>query len=278
MIAKFKFDRLGRVLSLSAPYLASALQTLPISRARTDIEPARRPQLERLLSGWICRPRYAKAVRSMHGDPASTGGKRFPAGTFYDPQWNTPFLQIPSISASSITTWGASVIGGGHTRFANWQGGLPFRIRHRGARAGYMKVAATALSPYSNSCQHKTTPSPRQGSADWYAFGLRNGFGLRMGIGVPGVPQGRRWASPTSTRRLSIHVALPLGSPRLLTATGSSHQPFLGCRNRRRIRPSPTIGASRGEFLNLGMYKRFEVCGPGGGTVAGLDILWNARH
>jgi outer membrane immunogenic protein len=231
--------------------------------ARTDVEPSPPPAAAHnwsgcYLGGYVGRATQSREVNAW--DPASTGGK-IPAGTFYDPS-GTHLPPNPFDIGEFNYDLGASVIGGG-TLGCNWQGAYPFVFGIEG-ESGYMKVAATALSPYSvRANTNDTFASTRIG--DWYASASgRFGYAwdrvlvyLKAGVGFANI-----YSSVIDTCS-----AAPC-SPRLLTATGSSHQPFwvagIG------VEYAFTNNWSvKGEFLNLGMYKRFEVCGPGGGTVAG---------
>jgi outer membrane immunogenic protein len=203
----------------------------------------------------------ATQSREVNGwDPRSTGGV-VPAGTFYEPNANNHPANDVDIGEFNYDLH-SGVIGGG-TLGCNWQGASPYVFGIEG-EGGYMKVSGSALTIYStNAGTNDTIASTRIGN--WYAS-VSGRFGyawdrvlvyLKGGVGFSNV----------SSSVIDACTAAPC-SPGLLNATGSSHQPFwvagIGIEY-----AFDNNWSVKGEFLNLGMYKRFEVCGPGGAAAAG---------
>jgi outer membrane immunogenic protein len=108
------------------------------------------------LGGYVGGARQSRQVNAY--DPVSTGGV-FPAGTYYNPTANN------AVGGEFNYDLGSSVIGGG-TLGCNWQGASPFVFGIEG-EGGYMKVSASAVSPYSFATGSDTVASTRIG--DWYA-------------------------------------------------------------------------------------------------------------
>jgi outer membrane immunogenic protein len=192
-------------------------------------------------------------------DPKSTGGV-FPAGTFYNPAANGRPANAVDIAEFNYNL-DPGAIGGG-TLGCNWQGASPFVFGIEG-EGGYMKLSGSTVVPYSLGTGSDTVASTRIG--DWYAaFTGRFGYAwdrvlvyLKGGVGFSNI----------NSSVIDACSAAPC-SPGLLTASGSSDQPFWvgGVGVEYALNGDWSI---KGEFLNLGMYKKLEVCGPGAAAAAG---------
>ena len=121
-----------------------------------------------------------------------------------------------------------------------------------------MKVSASAVVPYSSGTGSDTIASTRIG--DWYAA-VTGRFGaawdrvlvyLKGGVGFSNIVD-RTYHCP---------------QPGPLTATGSSNQPFwvAGVGVEYAFNNNWSV---KGEFLVLGMYQKYAVCGPGAAAAAG---------
>jgi outer membrane immunogenic protein len=210
------------------------------------------------LGGYLGGATQSREVNAW--EPMSTGGV-VPARTFYDPMGSAHPLHKVDIGEFNYNL-DPGAIGGG-TLGCNWQGAYPIVLGVEG-EGGYMKLAGSTLSPYSvNAGTSDTVASTRIG--DWYAAAsARFGYAwdrallyLKGGVGFVNV----------NSSVIDSCSAAPC-SPGLLTAAGSSSQPYwvAGAGVEYAVNNSWSI---KGEFLNLGMYKRFEVCGPGAAAAAG---------
>jgi outer membrane immunogenic protein len=183
----------------------------------------------------------SRSVRA--NDPQSTGGV-FPAGTFY----NTPAANVANAGLFNYDL-GSSVIGGG-TVGCNWQGaGSPWVIGVEG-EAGYMRLRANVLDPYSViNGTSDTFASTRIG--DWYGvIAGRAGYAwdrvlvyAKGGVGFTNVS-----SSFTDTCTIA-----PCG-PGTLTATSSNDRAFwvAGGGIEYAFTPNWSI---KGEYLFLGIDK-----------------------
>jgi outer membrane immunogenic protein len=201
------------------------------------------------LGGYVGAARQSRQVNAY--DPASTGGV-FPAGTFY---------HAPSADPTNNEfnyDFGTGLIGGG-TLGCNWQGASPWVVGIEG-EGGYMKVSGSRVDPFGGS---DTVASTRIG--DWYAA-LAGRFGhawdrvlvyLKGGVGF----------STINSSMIDACSAAPC-SPGLLTTMGSTRQPFwlAGVGVEYAFSENWSV---KGEFLVLGMYKTYDVCGPGAAAAAG---------
>jgi len=192
-------------------------------------------------------------------DPASTGGA-FPRGTLYNPAANNHPVHRADIGEFNYDL-NPSVIGGG-TLGCNWQRSSPFVFGIEG-EAGYIKVSGSTVAPYSVYSGSDTVASTTIGN--WYAS-VAGRFGyawdrvlvyFKGGVGFSNI----------NLSVIDTCSAAPC-SPGLLTATGSTNQPFWvgGVGVEYAVNSTWSI---KGEFLNLGIYKKFEVCGPGAMAAAG---------
>jgi outer membrane immunogenic protein len=209
------------------------------------------------LGGYVGGARQSRQVNAW--DPTSTGGA-FPAGTFYNPIANN--LPANTVDAGEFNyDFRSSVIGGG-TLGCNWQGASPFVFGIEG-EGGYMKVSASAVSPYSSGTGSDTIASTRIGN--WYAS-VAGRFGatwdrvlvyFKGGVGFSNIKSSEIDACTTAPC-----------SPGLLTATGSSNRPFwvAGVGVEYAFNNNWSV---KGEFLVLGMYQKYAVCGPGAAAAAG---------
>jgi outer membrane immunogenic protein len=210
------------------------------------------------LGGYVGGATQSREVNAW--EPMSTGGV-FPAGTFYDPIGT--ILPPHKVDIGEFNyNLNPGAIGGG-TLGCNWQGASPFVFGIEG-EGGYMKVSGSAPSVYSlYAGTNDTIASTRIG--DWAAAASgRFGYAwdrvlvyLKGGVGF----------SSINSSVIDACTAAPC-SPGLLTATGSSKQPYwvAGAGVEYAFNNSWSV---KGEFLNLGMYKKFEVCGPGAAAAAG---------
>jgi outer membrane immunogenic protein len=207
------------------------------------------------LGGYAGGARQSREVNAW--DPRSTGGV-LPVGTFYDPAANNRPLNNVDIGEFNYNL-GSSVIGGG-TLGCNWQGtsSLVFGVEGEG---GYMRVSASTGTP--PGYQSDIIASTKIG--DWYAA-LTGRFGyawdrtllyLKAGVGFSNI----------NSSMIDSCSAAPC-TPGLLTATGSSNQPFwvAGAGVEYAFNNDWSV---KGEFLVLGMYKLYEVCGQGAAAAAG---------
>jgi outer membrane immunogenic protein len=217
------------------------------------------------LGGYVGGARQSREVNAW--DPRSTGGT-FPPGTFYNPTAIGPTPHSVDIGEFNYDLH-RSAIGGG-TLGCNWQAAaFPIVLGLEG-EGGYMRVSASTVVPYSFVAGSDTTDSTRIG--DWHgAFAGRLGIGwdrlllyLKGGVG---------FAKITSTV-VDTCSAAPC-SPALLNATGSSTQPFwiAGAGAEYAVSNDWSV---KGEYLVLGMYKAFAVCGIGAGAAAGSTFC--AHH
>ncbi len=190
-------------------------------------------------------------------DPRSTGGV-FPAGTFY----NTSAGLNPDNEGGNFNYDLHGSVTGGGTLGCNWQGASPLVFGIEG-EAGYMKVSAAYPVPYSFPTGSDTSSSTTIGNWDAALTG-RVGYAwdrvlvyLKSGVGFANI----------NTSFIDACAAAPC-SPALLTATGGSRQPFwvAGVGVEYAFNNDWSI---KGEFLVLGMYKSFAVCGPGEAAAAG---------
>lgn len=204
------------------------------------------------LGGYVGGAKQSRQVNAW--DPISTGGV-FPAGTFYNPTANN------AVGGEFNYDLRSSVIGGG-TLGCNWQGASPFVFGIEG-EGGHMKVSASAVSPYSIGTGSDTVASTRIG--DWYAA-VTGRFGaawdrvmvyLKGGVGF----------SKINSSVIDPCTASPC-SPGLLNATGSSNRPFwvagVGVEY-----AFNTNWSVKGEYLILGMFQKYAVCGAGAAAAAG---------
>jgi outer membrane immunogenic protein len=209
------------------------------------------------LGGYAGGARQSRQVNAW--DPASTGGA-VPAGTFYNPSANT--MHANRVDAGEFNyDFRSSVIGGG-TLGCNWQGGSPFVIGIEG-EGGNLKLTASAISPYSAGTGSDTIASTRIGNwygsiagrvgATWDRFLLY----FKSGVGL----------SHIKSSEIDACATAPC-SPGLLTATGSSNRPFwvAGVGVEYAIQSNWSIKA---EYLMLGMFQKYAVCGPGAAAAAG---------
>ena len=150
---------------------------------------------------------------------------------------------------------GPSVIGGG-TLGCSWQGASPLVLGFEG-EGGYMRVAASAVVPYSFGTSSDTVALTRIGDK-YAAVTGRVGYAwdrvlvyLKSGLGFADI----------HSSVIDGCTAAPC-SPGLLTATASSHQPFwvAGAGVEYAFDNNWSV---KGEFLILGMYRTYAVCGPG---------------
>ena len=201
------------------------------------------------LGGYVGGARQSRQVNAY--DPVSTAA----GTTYYNPTANN------AVGGEFNYDLGSSVIGGG-TLGCNWQGASPFVYGIEG-EGGYMKVSASAVVPYSFGTGSDTVASTRIG--DWYAA-VTGRFGaawdrvlvyLKGGVGFSNI----------HSSVIDACTAAPC-SPALLTATGSSNQPFwvAGVGVEYAFNNNWSV---KGEFLILGMYEKFAVCGPGAAAAAG---------
>jgi outer membrane immunogenic protein len=206
------------------------------------------------LGGYVGGARQSRQVNAY--DPVSTGGV-FPAGTYY---------YAPTATAANGGEFnygmGSSVIGGG-TLGCNWQGASPFVFGIEG-EGGYLKVSGSRVSPYSFATRsNDTVASTRIG--DWYAA-VTGRFGaawdrflvyLKGGVGFSNI----------NSSVIDACTAAPC-TPGLLTATGNSNRPFWvgGVGVEYALNNNWSV---KGEFLVLGMYQKYAVCGPGAAAAAG---------
>ena len=215
------------------------------------------------IGGYVGGATQSREVNAW--EPASTGGV-FPAGTFYNPIGTIPPLHKVDIGEFNYDL-GSSVIGGG-TLGCNWQGASAFVFGIEG-EGGYMKVSGSALSLYSVRASANDTPtndtvaSTRIG--DWYAA-VSGRFGYAWDRILVYLKGGGGFSNINSSV-IDACTAAPC-SPGLLTATGSSSQPFwvAGVGVEYAFNNNWSV---KGEFMNLGMFKKFEVCGPGAAAAAG---------
>lgn len=128
---------------------------------------------------------------------------------------------------------------------------------------GYMRIAASPIVPYSFGTGSDTVAKTRIGDS-FAAVTGRVGYAwdrvlvyLKSGAGFANIH-----ASETDACS-----AAPC-SPGLITATGSSHQPFWVAGAGVEYAFNNDWSA-KGEFLVLGMYKTFAVCGAGAAAAAG---------
>jgi outer membrane immunogenic protein len=209
------------------------------------------------LGGYVGGARQSREVNAW--DPISTGGV-FPAGTFYNPTANNHPANKVDVGEFNYDL-GSSVIGGA-TLGCNWQGVSPLVFGIEG-EGGYMRVSASAVAPYSFGTGSDTVASTRIG--DWYAA-VTGRFGyawdrvlvyLKSGVGFSNI----------NSSVIDACAAAPC-TPGLLTATGSSKQPFwvAGAGVEYAFNNNWSV---KGEFLVLGIYKTYAVCGPGAAAAAG---------
>ena len=185
----------------------------------------------------------------------------FPAGTFYGPIGTTLPLNKVDVGEFNYNL-DSSVIGGG-TLGCNWQGASAFVFGIEG-EGGYMKVSGSAVSVYTVYTRtNDTVASTRIG--DWYAAASGR-FGYAWDRVLVYIKGGVGFSNINSSV-IDGCTAAPC-SPGLLTATGSSNQPFWvgGVGVEYAFNNNWSV---KGEFMNLGMYKKFEVCGPGAAAAAG---------
>jgi outer membrane immunogenic protein len=205
---------------------------------------------------------YAVQSREVNAwDPRSTGGV-FPVGTYYNPNATpTPQQAFDNEDGNFNYNLNGSVIGGG-TVGCNWQGASPLVVGIEG-EGGYMKLSGSSLVPYSKYTGFDSASSTTIG--DWSAaLTGRVGYAwdrvllyLKGGVGF----------SDIRSSFVDSCSAAPC-SPSLITATGSSQQPFwvAGVGVEYAFNREWSI---KGEFLTLGMFKSFAVCGAGAGAAAG---------
>ncbi len=209
------------------------------------------------LGGYVGGARQSRQVNAW--DPISTGGV-FPAGTFYNPSANN--LPANKVDAGEFNYDLVSSVNRGGTLGCNWQGAFPFVFGIEG-EGGYMKVSASAVSPYSSGTGSDTIASTRIGN--WYAS-VSGRFGgtwdrvlvyLKGGVGFSNIKSSEIDACTTAPC-----------SPGLLTATGSSNRPFwvAGVGVEYAFNNNWSV---KGEFLILGIYQKYAVCGPGAAAAAG---------
>lgn len=126
-----------------------------------------------------------------------------------------------------------------------------------------MKVSGSAVVPYSVATGSDTLASTKIG--DWNAA-ITGRFGAALDRILVYFKGGVGFSNINSSVTDSCSAA-PC-SPGLLTATGSSGRPFwvggVGIEY-----AFDNAWSIKGEFLNLGIYKKFEVCGPGAAAAAG---------
>ena len=216
------------------------------------------------LGGYVGGARQSRQVNAW--DPTSTGGA-FPTGTFYNPAANN--LDTDRVDVGEFNyDFRSSVIGGG-TLGCNWQGASPFVFGIEG-EGGHMKVSASAVVPYSSGTGSDSIASTRIGN--WYAS-VAGRFGatwdrvlvyLKGGIGFSNIKSSEIDACATAPC-----------SPGLLTATGSSNQPFwvAGVGVEYAFNSNWSVKA---EYLMLGMFEKYAVCGPGAAAAAGSTFC--GRH
>jgi outer membrane immunogenic protein len=190
-------------------------------------------------------------------DPVAAGGA-LPAGTFYHPNANN------ADGGNFNYNLGGSPTGGG-TVGCNWQGNWPIVL---GAEAdgGYMKVAASAVVPYSVFTGNDAKSETRIGRWDATLAGRAGLAWDRLLVYVKvGVGFANLHASYTD-----VCATAPC-TPSTLIAHGTSRQPFWigGAGLEYALTNEWSV---KGEALVLGMYKLFSVCGPGGGAAAGTTF------
>jgi outer membrane immunogenic protein len=209
------------------------------------------------LGGYVGGATESRQVNAW--DPSSTGGV-LPAGTYYDPIGNKLAPNPYNIGEFNYDLK-PSVIGG-TTIGCNWQGASSFVFGVEG-EGGYMKVSGSNVSRYSIDAGSDTVDSTRIGDWDAAVAG-RFGYAwdrvlvyLKGGVGF-------------SSIKSSVIDTCTAGPCNLgpLTATGSSNQPFwvAGIGIEYAFNHDWSI---KGEFLNLGMFKKFDVCGTGAAAAAG---------
>lgn len=188
-------------------------------------------------------------------DPISTGGA-FPAGTFYHPDANN------SDAGNFNYNLGSNAPTGGGTLGCNWEGEFPLVLGVE-AEGGYMKVAATNVVPYGLSTNDHSKSVTRVG--DWQTA-LTGRAGLAWDRLLFYVKGGVGFTTIHGSYVDACAVAPCM--PSLLTARGSSSQPFwvAGGGLEYAINNEWSVKA---EALVLGMYKLFSVCGAGGGAASG---------
>ncbi len=192
-------------------------------------------------------------------DPRSTGGTS-PAGTFF----NAPFADATNGGAYSIK-WNNHATGGG-TLGCNWQAlGSRFVVGAEG-EAGYMRLRASAINPYSADDMLDDTVIGNwfgaiTGRAGWATD--RAWFYAKAGAGF----------TDLKSTVLDVCSAAPCG-PGLLSATKRDTRAFW-------------IGGGgiewawtgnwtlKSEYLFLGLNDTFSVCGAGGGAAAGSTFCSN---
>jgi outer membrane immunogenic protein len=211
------------------------------------------------LGGYVGGALQSREVNAW--DPRSTGGA-IPAGTYYDPNaLPTPGQAFDNEDGNFNYDLKGSVIGGG-TVGCNWQGASPLVVGIEG-EGGYMKISGSSIVPYSKYTGFDSVSSTTIG--DWNAaLTGRVGYAwdrvlvyLKGGVGF----------SEIRSSFIDACSAAPC-SPSLITATGSSQQPFwvAGAGVEYAFNREWSI---KGEFLTLGLYKSFAVCGAGAGAAAG---------
>lgn len=204
------------------------------------------------LGGYAGGARQSRQVNAY--DPVSTGGV-FPAGTTYNPTANN------AVGGEFNYDFGSGAIGGG-TLGCNWQGASPFVFGIEG-EGGYMKLSASGVSPYSFGTGSDTVASTEIG--DWYAAVTGRIGAARDRVMV--YLKGGVGFSNIRSSEIDGCTAAPC-SPALLTATGGSSRPFwvAGAGVEYAINTNWSV---KGEFLILGMYDKYAVCGSGAAAAAG---------
>jgi outer membrane immunogenic protein len=213
------------------------------------------------LGGYVGGVTESREVNAWN--PSSSGGT-IPAHTFYDPI-GTKLPPNPYDVGEFNYDLNPSVIGGG-TLGCNWQGAAsPFVFGVEG-EAGYMKISASAVSRYSEVVGTNTVTSTTIG--DWDAL-ITGRFGAAWDRILVYFKGGVGFTDIKSSIINNCATGPCTFGP--LTATGGSTQPFwvAGIGVEYAFSRNWSV---KGEFLNLGMYKKYDVCGPGSGPAAGATF------
>ena len=218
------------------------------------------------LGGYVGGARQSRQVNAW--DPASTGGA-VPAGTFYNASANS--LPANKVDAGEFNyDFSSGAIGGG-TLGCNWQGTSPFVFGIEG-EGGYLKLSASTVVPYSLNTGSDTFASTRIGN--WYGA-LAGRFGAAVWERVLLYLKGGVGFSNVNSSVIDGCAAAPC-SPGLLVATGSSSRPswVAGAGVEYAMNSNWSIKA---EYLVLGMFTKYSVCGPGSAAAAGSTFCGNTN-
>jgi outer membrane immunogenic protein len=210
------------------------------------------------LGGYTGGARQSREVNAW--DPRSTGGA-FPAGTFYNPTAIGPTPNAVDIGELNYDFDHGGIAGG--TLGCNWQAAVFPVVLGLEGEGGYFKLHGSRIVPYSLVSGGDTIDRTRIG--DWSGV-----LAARLGIGWDRVlfyAKGGVGFTQVTSKTIDTCSIAPC-SPSLLIASGSSAQPFWvgGGGAEYAFTNDWSVKA---EYLVLGMYKNYQVCGVGAGAAAG---------